>query len=63
MLLLLISLFFTFSSSSTDHSDFLDINRVYFSLEYVNGDLLENDNAYQCEKCQKKASALACITL
>jgi len=32
---------------------------IYESLKtMVEGELLEGDNAYQCEKCEKKVSAL-----
>ena len=37
--------------------DIRNYSNLYDSLEqYVKGDLLEGDNAYLCEKCEKKAS-------
>lgn len=39
--------------------DIRNYSNLYDSLEqYVKGDLLEGDNAYLCEKCDKKVSAL-----
>lgn len=38
--------------------DIRNYSNLYDSLEqYVKGDLLEGDNAYLCEKCEKKASS------